>query len=506
LQDEGLGSQVVSSAFVNGETLVSPSAKVLLFLRSAGGNGAQIMDEELKKLQDRLKANNEESRELLQRAKTENRDPSEEERETLKELIEEFDQIKGDIETRNRVLEQEDLLSASEGDNRQTTPEPIDNLSHPEDDKTGTGNTRGRTVQEPRKREPARVRRVNGRDDFKHFGEFALAVRSASQQGGYMDNRLLVRAPTIVGSEGSGVDGGFAVPPDFRNEIMTKVMGKDTLLGMTDEMTSSGNSITVPIDEATPWQSTGGILAYWEGENTQTTQSKPQLQNVNVRLAKVTVLVPITEELLEDAPAMDGYLRRKAPEKINFKVDLAIVQGSGVGQPLGFLNSPCLKTVAKETSQTLDTINYDNLLKMWSGMLAEYRGDAVWLANQECEPQFHKLSFEGTSSSVPAWMPAGGISGAPYQTIWGKPIIYTQACETLGDLGDICFVNLKHYMSVTKSTGIRADTSMHLWFDYNTVAFRFTLRVGGQPWWASTVAARDGSATYSPFVALAERA
>jgi hypothetical protein len=103
-----------------------------------------VMDEELKKLQERLKVNNEESRELLERAKTENRDPSEEEREQLKVLIDEFDQIKGDIETRNRVLEQEDLLVSAEG-NRQTTPEPVDNVSHSEDDKTGAADGPGAT-------------------------------------------------------------------------------------------------------------------------------------------------------------------------------------------------------------------------------------------------------------------------------------------------------------------------------------------------------------------------
>jgi len=47
--------------------------------------------------------------------------------------------------------------------------------------------------------------------------------------------------------------------------------------------------------------------------------------------------------------------------------------------------------------------------------------------------------------------------------------------------------------------------SIHLWFDYDTTAFRFVLRIAGQPWWSAAADPRDGSATYSPFVALAER-
>ncbi len=31
------------------------------------------------------------------------------------------------------------------------------------------------------------------------------------------------------------------------------------------------------------------------------------------------------------------------------------------------------------------------------------------------------------------------------------------------------------------------------------------LRVGGMPWWSTTLSARDGSATYSPYVTLEAR-
>jgi hypothetical protein len=44
-----------------------------------------------------------------------------------------------------------------------------------------------------------------------------------------------------------------------------------------------------------------------------------------------------------------------------------------------------------------------------------------------------------------------------------------------------------------------------LWFDRDLVAFKFTVRVAGQPWWSQVTTSRDGSFTQSPFVALAER-
>ena len=82
------------------------------------------------------------------------------------------------------------------------------------------------------------------------------------------------------------------------------------------------------------------MQAFWVGEAAVKTQSKIVLEQVTIKAFQLATLVPVTEELLEDAPALDGYLRRKVPEKIDFKVSMALVWGSGAGQPLGFMNSP----------------------------------------------------------------------------------------------------------------------------------------------------------------------
>ena len=52
---------------------------------------------------------------------------------------------------------------------------------------------------------------------------------------------------------------------------------------------------------------------------------------------------------------------------------------------------------------------------------------------------------------------------------------------------------------------MRADTSIHLWFDQNTTAFRFVMRMNGQPWLSAAIARKNGSNTLSHFVTLASR-
>src|SRR5262249_55329019 len=153
--------------------------------------------------------------------------------------------------------------------------------------------------------------------------------------------------------------------------------------------------------------------------------SKPSLAERTLKLNKLRVLVPVTQESLDDATALDSYLRVKAPQKIVFKVNQALVAGTGVGMPMGILNAPAKVQVAKESGQVPGTITAMKVLKMYTRMNGASRSTAVWLINQEVEPQLFKLSIPGTDNTGNfatawggmVWMPAGGISGAPFSTL-----------------------------------------------------------------------------------------
>jgi HK97 family phage major capsid protein len=301
------------------------------------------------------------------------------------------------------------------------------------------------------------------------------------------------------------------VPTDFRTEILAQVMDEEHLLSRTDQLQTSSNQLTVPTDATTPWGA-NGIQGYWLGEGDLKPQSKVALGETSIKLNKLAALVPVTDELLEDAPGLDSYLRKKVPEVFNYKIDLAIISGTGVGQPLGILNSAGTVSVAKETSQVADTVVFQNIVKMWSRMRPGSRSNAIWLTNQGVETQLFQMSMAmknvaGTENvgGVPVYMPAGGISGSPFSTLFGRPIIASEAMNTLGDKGDIILADMRQYLTIVKSPGLRTDVSIHLWFDYDTTAYRFVMRIAGQPWWTTVVTSRD-TVTRSPFVTLDERA
>lgn len=342
--------------------------------------------------------------------------------------------------------------------------------------------------------------RGDSRLGFETPGHFLASVKDAGIKGGQPDSRLMAAAATTWGNEGSGTDGGFAVPPDFRNQIMQKAIGEDSLLARAFRVSVAGNSLTVPTSMVTPWD-TNGIQAYWESEGSAYTQSKPSLEQINIRLHKLGVLVPLSEELLEDSPAMGAFVSREASAKIDFKVSNAIVRGSGTGQPLGFLNAGCLVTQSAETSQVADTIVAENVAKMWARMPVTSRMNAVWLIHPDADPQLHVM----TLGDRPIYLPPGGFSGSPFGMLMGRPVIPHQTAATVGDLGDLMLVDLNQYMVAMKAGGLKAQTSIHVWFDQDLTAFKFTLRIAGQPWWSEATTSRDGNFTQSPFIVLAAR-
>ncbi len=345
-----------------------------------------------------------------------------------------------------------------------------------------------------------RVSGTMGYEGPHAFGAFAQDVYQAGRNGGRPSaqfTRILNDASTYAG-EDSGSDGGYAVPPDFRQEIIKKVFSEENLSGMCDQYTTARNVLTFPFDPTSPWESTAGVQANWEGEAAKIPQSKPYFEQRTVKLNKIVSLVPVTEELLSDTGVLDIYLRRKMAEVIDFKISDSIINGSGVGMPLGLLNSPSLLTVAKDANQIASTITGSNVNNLWASMYAPCRKNAVWIINQDAQSQldamFTAIPNRANTDTVAGWplyVPSGGLSSAPYDTLKGKRIIYSQSAQMLGSTGDIILADLSKYVLGVKSYGLLVDTSIHIWFDQAITAFRVLARVGGEPWWMTPIASKN---------------
>jgi HK97 family phage major capsid protein len=171
---------------------------------------------------------------------------------------------------------------------------------------------------------------------------------------------------------------------------------------------------------------------------------------------------------------------------------------------MGIMKAPCLVTVPKDNGQAAATVSLNNILTMWARMWIRSRKNAVWFINQDVEPQIYQLSQTVGTGGLPMFLPAGGLSAAPYSTLFGRPIIPIEYASTLGTPGDIILADFSQYVLADKR-GVQAATSMHVRFLTDEMTFRFTYRVDGEPLWNVPLTPFKGANSKSPFVALAQR-
>lgn len=372
---------------------------------------------------------------------------------------------------------------------------------------------------------------------FTGFGEFLVAVkraalgdveqrllplrsRDAADEGGFSLNGAL--GDEFVGGmvksafakqtglhEGLGATGGFLVDTDRGGSLMQRVYAVGELLRRVDMVGISPNSNGMTfygVNETSraDGHRRGGIRAYWAAEAGAKTPSHPAFRQLELRLHKVVALVYATDELLQDANALESWIMQNLPEELRFVVEDAIIRGTGVGMPQGILASGALVTQAAEPAQAADTVVSQNIMNMWSRLWAPSRRNAVWLINQTIEPQLYQLNLGVGTGGVALYQPPGGLSQAPYSTIMNRPVIASEYADTVGDLGDIMLLDFSEYQMIEKG-GIQSASSIHVAFTTDETCYRFVYRVDGISKWNAPLTPFQSTITQSPFIALAAR-
>lgn len=333
---------------------------------------------------------------------------------------------------------------------------------------------------------------------FQSLQEYVAAARN-HKASGTLDPRI-ANAATTYGRESVLPDGGFAVPPEYAANI-EKIMddSDDSLVRFVDERPTSSNRFEQPIDEEKPW--TGGITVSWDGEGAVATAQKPKLAKLEIPIHKVRGLVNLTDELLEDAPAIQSMLTTSFAEALNDALNNVIVNGDGVGKPLGILNSASKIEVAKKAGQAADTVVAENITAMWARLHRSARASAVWCINQDVESQLPLM----TIGNQPVYLPPGGLTGSQYGTIFGRPVVLSEEMEELGTANDMVLFGGKSYL-LMRRRGPTLSSSLHFLFDQDLQSVKIVARYGGASKWRKTMTRKQSTLALSNIITLAERA
>ncbi|HLW51308.1 MAG TPA: phage major capsid protein [Candidatus Angelobacter sp.] len=455
----------------------------------------------------------------------------------------------------NLAKENRALIDAAEKDNRDLTAEE-DAKYKANLEKMKSLTTRIERIQEQREVEattqrtealpannPGNVRagdfgasaEVLDKPKFKTFGEQLLAVARFRQTGGInRDPRLIAEGSpealaTIVDgfmatgmteqqaykaaaglNESVPAEGGFLVQGDLAAGLLQRTYETGEILSLMPnpiEISSPANRVSVNgIDEQSRANGSrfGGVQAFWSNEAGTLSATKPKFRRIELVLNKLIALCYATDEMVADAAVMESIINTVFPLEFSFRIEDALFNGTGNGQPLGFLNSPALVVVAKESGQAASTVVAANVMKMWGRCWGRSRRNAVWCIDQSIEQQMYQFTITSTGVSVPIYLPNNSLSGSPYGTLFGRPVVPTEYNAALTNQGDITLVDFSQ-MAFARKSVLQAASSMHVNFLTDEMAYRFTMRLDAQPSWNTALTPKNAGPTLSPYVTLAAR-
>lgn len=353
--------------------------------------------------------------------------------------------------------------------------------------------------------------------EFANFGEFlqAVAVRGSDviasrfgQQAEVLNRKMAAYQAAASGmSVGVPSDGGYLVRKDWSTAMLDRARDQAVLLPRTRKIEVGGDfdGLEYPyIDESSRATGSrwGGVQVFRKSEAATVVAKQPKIGKGELRLEEIMGLAYSTERLLRDATALEGLLTGSFESEFAFIVDNEIVRGTGAGQCLGIMTSGAFVSQAAEGGQAADTVVVANILKMFARMPARLKAGAAWLIHPDVMTQLPQMAI----GQQPVWLPPGNLTQAPNGLLLGKPVLEIEQAEAIGDVGDIIFANLNEYVTITKAgEGLRADTSMHVRFLFDEMAFRWVYRINGQPTWRAALTPFKGSSTLSPFIGLANR-
>ena len=256
---------------------------------------------------------------------------------------------------------------------------------------------------------------------------------------------------------------------------------------------------------------------YRKGEIAQRPSTDAKLREQTFKVTDLVGYTPLSRDLIADNYiAADAIIQRVFARAIEWKKDYEVLNGNGVGKPLGYFNSPALLTVTRVAASR---IKYDDLVAMLAAYHQSGLGDAMWVANQTTwtdlaaikdnagayvfQPnaminQAMMLSIMGKTQTVP------DLKYKAMGTLLGLPIRFTEKVPALGTTGCLSLINPTQY-GVADRQGLEVGISEHFLFDTDQIAFRFKIRNDGQPLWLGPYVSADSANTkFSPFVQLSQ--
>src|SRR5262249_23091286 len=248
----------------------------------------------------------------------------------------------------------------------------------------------------------------------------------------------------------------------------------------------------------------GGVQMYWTAEAQTRTETEPQFKQMELKAWELSGYSVSSNVLLQDSIAgLEKFLLTLFARAIAWFEEYAFLQGNGAGKPLGILSANATvatgNNVGKTGRETANSVTFGDVAVMWSKLLPQSWGKAVWAFSPSVVPQLLQLK-DGANRAIFISIDQG-ITKTPNWSLLGRPAFPTEKLPALSTKGDLILIDPSLYV-IGDRMSIEIAASEHVNFLKNQMTWRPVQRVDGQPWLERPITLQDGATQVSPFVIL----
>lgn len=267
-------------------------------------------------------------------------------------------------------------------------------------------------------------------------------------------------------SEGVQADGGYLVPEEFERQIVSGLDEANVVRGLAKVITTSAErKIPVAATHST---------AAWTAENGAYTPSDPSFDQKTIDAFKLTDLVKVSIELLQDSMFdLESYIAAEFARAFGIAEEEAFCVGTGTGQPTGIFTANGGEVGVTATGST--AVTADELISLVYSLKSPYRRNAKFLANDATISAIRKLK---DGNGVYLWQPS--LQAGEPDKLLGYDL-YTSPYVPQMEAGafSLAFGDFKNYW-IADRAGRTVQRLNELYSTNGQVGFVATERVDGK--------------------------
>jgi HK97 family phage major capsid protein len=225
-------------------------------------------------------------------------------------------------------------------------------------------------------------------------------------------------------STGSNADGGYTVPKVISTEIIRKAntdFGVARRLFSSRTFTGAGNTVQLFVEG-------NEAVAFWTGEGEKKSSSGITLGVIELGLKKLAVIIPFTDELLEDTSLnLTDLISTSVARAMAKKEDAAFFNGTGTPYT-GMFNDTGVNIV-RSASTNMTNVDTDKLQEMIDATPSDYAANGKFLLNRLYMSVFRKMK-----DTTGRYLFGDATAGSP-ATLMGYEAIVADIAPTPGTTG-----------------------------------------------------------------------